>query len=116
METPVNVYVPAPKEPTGTEAVAEPVKFNVPLAGGFENVTVTLAVKVSSVALFGVPLSLQAEKLAAVILLTIHATIEQEVGAVPVLLFVNEQAGVAEKFAVKAIGVPSALIVTPVNV
>lgn len=117
--TPVKVYDPAPNEPTGTESVAEPVRFKVPLAGGLENVTVILAVKVSSVALFGVPLSLQFEKLLTLMLLTVHvggATTEQEAGAVPALLFVNVHAGVAENAAVRAMGVPSALIETALKV
>ena len=113
----MNVYEPAPKAATGTEAEVEPLRFRVPLAGGLAKVTVTLAVKVSSVELFGVPLLLQTEKLVAVILLTVQVSggVEQDAGAVPALLLVNVHAGVAENVAVRAIGVPSALIVTPVN-
>jgi hypothetical protein len=115
---PVNVKLVAPKEPTGTEATALPVRFNTPLAGALEKVTVTLAVKVSSVALLGVPLLLQTEILEVVIpvMAQLGGATEQEAGAVPALLFDNVQVGVAEKVAVRLMGVPSALMVTPVKV
>lgn len=54
------------------DAVASPLRLSVPVAGGAEKLTVTLAVKVSSLGLFGVPLLLQAE-----ILLTVIEVTEQ---------------------------------------
>ena len=97
-----------------------PDRLSEPVAGGFENCTVTSAVKVSSALLAGVPLSLQAEILATLMLETEHVggggAIEQAAGAVPALLLVNVHAPSAEKVAVRLMAVPSALMVTPVKV
>lgn len=115
--TPVKVCVTPTKEPTATVPAPLPVRVSVPLPGGLEKLTVTLAVKVSSAELAGVPLLLQVEILVTVMPLTEQtAAVEQAAGAVPAALLVSVQVGSAEKAAVRLMALPSALIVTPVKV
>ena len=115
--TPVKVCEPV-KPATETLAVPSPVRFSKPEAGGLAKLTVTSAVKKSSVGSLRVPLFLQTEILEVEIAVTPQAggSVEQAAGAVPALLTARVQEGFTEKLAVKEMGLPSALIWTLVKV